>query len=180
MLLLFAMMLSFLFLFIPGGWGTLLTVSSLVALIAIAISTYYRGMDVYWGFRRIQKQFDVLRAKRYTILEKIIASVDDWGGYEGDILSNASQSSDGVAFLMERYPFIQTMGLVNRYLLDLKEIESAINYMLSERVSIASKWFQLRENIFINVFVPGYKDVPRDLLGSVYDPELPGDGAERW
>jgi len=153
-----------------GPIGYFLATISIIIFISWSCKIYNTGMSLYWDYKNIERQHTVLKMKRFTILKNILNQLGVWGQYEKDIIKMSAGTSQAIRFLKTRFPDIKTMGMVSTYWVQLINIEKEINTVLQNRVVAASKWYKLSDNIIVNLFVPGYEDVPRDLLGKVRDP----------
>lgn len=179
MIVITAMLLSLIFLKL-GPWGITLTVAVWIGGLALAATTYHDGMKLYWAFKRVEVDYQVLKMKRYTLLRKLLEAADHWIEIETDLMRNVAGTTPTVSFLLERFPELSSMSLARSYISELTEVERGVNGILSERVRTAAAWFQMRDNLYTGWFLHPYSDVPRSLLGYVYDPLLPDDGNGRY
>jgi len=158
-------------------WGVPGFVFTLVAWTIIGVwagNVYYEALHRYWHYRNLERQYSVLKMKRYTILRNVFDQLGTWTDYERDVLATAAGTSQAATLLTERFPQIRSLGFVQTYLIQLSNIEGEINKVLSARVRAAANWFELADNNLINAVLPK-RDVPRDLLGHIRDPIIPAD-----
>lgn len=157
------------------GTGGLVLMGLAWLMIGIwAIKIYQEGIGLYWTYKNMERQFSALKIKRHTILKNILDQLGVWAEYEQEILATSAGTSQAANLLMQRFPQIQSFTFVATYMIHLGNIENEINHSLQSRIRAAAKWHELADNSLINCCVPT-RDVPRDLLGHIRDPLVPGE-----
>ncbi len=143
-----------------------------ICFLVPCVNIYREALKRYWVFRQTERQYSLLALKRITILEEILRQLGRWPEYEKDLIGLVAGTTDSLLFLNSRFPDIQSMGLVSRYLTELGAIEREINGMLTQRVKDAARYLEMLDNGLINCVVPR-REVPADLLGWFADSRVP-------
>ena len=180
MLLVIIGLLTFPLVFIEFPIGLVIYGVIFISIVMAATSYYTESLKAYWNYRDIEQTFHVLKMRRYTILKQMLEAIDEWKTYERDIIKDASATSITSSFLVQRYPTLQSMYMGCNWIGELRDIESRINSSLLNRVRYAAKYWYFKDNILYGYFCAIRIDVPKDLVGEVYDPKLPGDGSGKW